>query len=271
MSIPDVILQDVARSILSYKANAYYSSAADDQISGCPLATLIWSLTTQHTAHSENIRAFSRFFFHPRVLRAVSYCDPSTSILGHKSPIPIFVCGAALAKLGHPLGEANITSGAGRCNIIQMVSTNASLSPAQIAAARVSPDQILFFQLYKKKEDALALEFIREVEVLGYSAIFLTVDAVVPGSRERDIKAPWVLEDQERETQEKQPGDDDLQDEVVGDTLGTAGGLIAGNDADMTWEKVCARIPCFVYSPNRIGPDDPLVKESNAVADRGQG
>jgi len=152
-----------------------------------------------------------------------------------------------------------------------MVSTNASLSPTQIIAARVSPEQTLFFQLYKKKEDASALELIREVEALGYSAIFLTVDAVVPGNRERDIKAPWVLEDQEREAEGKPQSVDDLQDEALGDGLGTAGGLIAGNDADMTWEKVCTHIPYFVYSPNLIGPDNPLVEESVKVTDRDQG
>lgn len=152
-----------------------------------------------------------------------------------------------------------------------MVSTNASLSPAQIAAARLSPEQTLFFQLYKRKEDAPALELIREVEALGYSAIFLTVDAVVPGSRERDIKAPWVLEDQEREAEGRPQPVDDPQGKAVGDTLGTAGGLIAGNDADMTWEKVCTYTPYFMYSPNRIGPDDPLVEESDTVTDRDQG
>ena len=201
----------------------------------------------------------------------MSQCDPSTLILGHKSPLPIFVCGAALAKLGHPLGEANITRGAGLCNIIQMVSSNASLSPAQITAARVSPEQTLFFQLYKRKEDALALELIREVEALSYSAIFLTVDAVVPAIRERDIKAPWVLEDQERGAEGRPQPVDDPQDEAVGNTLGTAGALTAGNDADMTWEKVYIHTSCFVYSLNRIGPDDPLVEESDPFTDRDQG
>jgi len=152
-----------------------------------------------------------------------------------------------------------------------MVSTNASLSPAQIAAARVSPEQVLFFQLYKRREDVLALKLIREIEALGYSAIFLTVDAVVPGSRERDIKAPWVLEDQEREAEGKPPAADDPQGEDVGNTLGTAGGLSMGDDADMTWEKVRAHIPYFMYSPNQIGPDDPLVEGSDTVTDRDQG
>lgn len=189
------------------------------------------------------------------MLRPVSHCDPSTSVLGHKSSLPIFVCGAALAKLGHPLGEANITRGAGRCNIIQMVSTYASLSLAEVAAARVSPDQTLFFQLYKQKEDKLALELIREVEALGYSAIFLTVDAVVLGSRERDIRAPWVLEDQEREAEGKPSAVDahDPQDGASEDYLGIAGGFIVGEDMDMTWEKVRYHPPCFACSIRRTG------------------
>ena len=188
------------------------------------------------------------------MLRAVSHCDPSTSILGYKSSLPIFVSASALAKLGHPLGEANITRGAGKCNIIQMVSSNSSLSFAEVAAARVSPDQPLFFQLYKHTKDALALELIREVEALGYSAIFLTVDAVAAGNRERDLKAPWVLEDQEREAEELlRPAVDDPQDEAAASVLGTAGGLTAGNDADMTWEKVRSLFCHVQHPPNPIG------------------
>ena len=156
----------------------------------------------------------------------MSHCDPSTSILGHKSSIPIFVSGAALAKLGHPLGEANIARGAGRCNIIQMVSTNASLSPAQIAAARVSPDQALFFQLYKRKEDTLASKLIKEVEALGYSAIFLTVDAAVLGNRECDINARWVLEDQERGAKENHNRSMDFKTMPFGGTLTLRAGLL---------------------------------------------
>jgi L-lactate dehydrogenase (cytochrome) len=56
------------------------------------------------SANDENARAFSRFFFNARVMRPVAKCDTSTTILGFKSSIPVFVCGAALAKLGHPDG-----------------------------------------------------------------------------------------------------------------------------------------------------------------------
>ncbi|KAF9786874.1 FMN-dependent dehydrogenase-domain-containing protein [Thelephora terrestris] len=212
-------MEDVARDVLSYKANAYYSSAADDQIT-----------------HTENVRAFSRFFFHPRVLRTVSQCSPATKILGCRSSLPIFVSSAALAKLGHPLGETNITRGAGRTGVIQMVSTNASFSASEIYAARVSPTQPLFFQLYKKRDDSEAEKLVQEVEALGYNAIFLTVDAIVAGRRDRDIKAPFALEDQEREGTKQQPYVEGPQEEE-GHTLGTSGALVAGNDVDMTWEK----------------------------------
>ena len=217
------------------------------------------SLADRGLAHTENVRAFSRFFFHPRVLRAVSQCNPTTTILGCKSSLPIFVSSAALAKLGHPLGETNITRGAGRTGVIQMVSTNASFSASEIAAARVSPSQPLFFQLYKKRNDSEAEKLVKEVEALGYRAIFLTVDAIAAGRRDRDIKAPFVLEDQERGGTKQQLSVEDPQEEE-GDTLGTSGALVAGNDVDMTWEKVGLCRKKFIRKIDRIS-DDPMAEE----------
>lgn len=212
-------MESVARQVLSHKALSYYFSSSDDEV-----------------AFAENAHAFSRFFFHARVMRPVSQCDPSTTILGYKSSIPVFVCGAALAKLGHPQGEVNITKGAGVASIIQMVSSNASLSYEEIIAAAV-PSQRLFFQLYKHAKNLTAEKRVREAERLGYKAIFLTVDAIVPGNRERDIRSPWELEDMERGKPEVHG---DLADEVLSvqdaNTLGTAGALIVNDDRDMTWE-----------------------------------
>ncbi|THH20847.1 hypothetical protein EW146_g603 [Bondarzewia mesenterica] len=222
-------LENVARQVLPFKALSYYSSAADDEIT-----------------YLENERAFSRFFFHPRVLRSVSRCDPSTTILGYRSSIPVFVCGAALARLGHPLGEINITRGAYSTGIIQMVSHNASFSSGQIAEARSSVEQTLFFQLYKRKNDHAAEERVKEVERQGYKAIFLTVDAIVAGNRERDIRAPYVLDDIEStgaedkmagEMSRKEQDDAKEEQEEADNFGGTAGLLLADHDVDMTWEK----------------------------------
>lgn len=42
--------------------------------------------------------------------------------MGIKSTLPVFISPAAMAKLGHPLGEVNLTKGAGECGIVQGVS-----------------------------------------------------------------------------------------------------------------------------------------------------
>ncbi|KAK0185061.1 FMN-dependent dehydrogenase-domain-containing protein [Armillaria mellea] len=209
-------MEDVARHVLSLKAVSYYSSASDDTIS-----------------YEENAIAFRRFFFNARVMRPVLQCDPSTTILGYKSSIPVFVSAAGLAKLGHPLGKINITRAAHKASIIQMVSSNASLSYAEIAAA-ASPSQPLFFQLYKSNDDATAAKRVREVERLGYKAIWLTADAIVAGKREVDIRSPWELESMENG---KPTYHSDLDSLEPVDETGTAGALVSKDDQNMSWEK----------------------------------
>ena len=117
-----------------------------------------------------------------------------------------------------------------------MVSSNASMSPSTIKEA-ANPSQTLFFQLYKHRDDRIAEMRVREVENLGYKAIFLTVDAIVASNRERDIRSQWVLEEEEHGPVYFQP-DDSNKSEAV-NFLGTAGALVANDDRDMVWQKAC--------------------------------
>lgn len=130
-------------------------------------------------------------------------------------------------------GEVNITRGAFQGGIIQMVSSNASLSLDTIMES-AEPSQTIFFQLYKHRNDEVAEKRVREVERLGYRAIVLTVDTVVAGNRERDIRSPWILEEEENGPTEF-PQNSDRKEVNV---LGTAGAFVANDDRDMTWQKV---------------------------------
>lgn len=82
-----------------------------------------------------NRSAYSRIWFKPRVMRAVGEVDSSSTMLavprtdapgsvdaGHKVSLPIYISPAAMAKLGHPDGELNLTRGAGKTGIVQGVS-----------------------------------------------------------------------------------------------------------------------------------------------------
>lgn len=64
-------------------------------------------------------------------LRDAREKDPSSTMLGHHVTLPVYIAPAAMAKLGHPLGEVNLTRGAGECGIVQGV------SPLVVAYQRV--------------------------------------------------------------------------------------------------------------------------------------
>lgn len=163
----------IAESILTDQAWAYYSSAADDEIT-----------------KAQNRAAFNRVVFRPRILRAIGTVDSSVSLIGkqYDCSLPIYVSPAAMAKLGHPDGELNLTRGAGKAAIIQGISANASVGLDEMLDAR-QPGQPVIYQLYVNKDRAASERILRKVESKGVSAVMLTVDAPVMGKRERDMRA----------------------------------------------------------------------------------
>lgn len=162
----------VAERVMSPEAWAYYSSAADDQ----------------ETYH-ENTSVFRRIWFRPRILRNVRDVDPSTYILGIPSKLPIYITATALGRLGHPDGELNLTRGAARTGLIQMIPTLASCSFDEITDARdESGLPMQFFQLYVNSDRSVVLDMLRKAEEADVKAIFITVDAPQLGRRERDMR-----------------------------------------------------------------------------------
>ncbi|PWN97576.1 putative CYB2-L-lactate dehydrogenase [Tilletiopsis washingtonensis] len=161
----------VARKVLKGTAWAYYSSGADDEVT-----------------MRENNNAFGRIWFRPRILRDVSNINYSTSLLGCKSTLPIYITATALGKLGHPDGEKNLTIAAGREGIIQMIPTLASCSFEEIVDARVHDQQPQFFQLYVNSNRAITEKLIRRAEERGVKGLFVTVDAPQLGRREKDMR-----------------------------------------------------------------------------------
>lgn len=160
--------EEVASRTLSKKTWAFYSSAATDCYT-----------------RERNRSFFSRIWMRPRILRNVKDVDTSTTMLGHKIGLPLFVSPAALAKLVHPSGERGIAGGCSKLRIPQCISTNASY-PVEEIIPTAPEGHPFFFQLYVNKDRKQSEDLLRKVRKLGVSAIFLTVDAPVPGKREED-------------------------------------------------------------------------------------
>ncbi|KAJ4356370.1 uncharacterized protein N0V89_004403 [Didymosphaeria variabile] len=162
--------EDWAERVLSTTAWAYYRSASDEEA----------------TFHN-NRDAWGRYFFRPRIMRDMSHGSTSTAFLGMPTSMPIFIAPAAMAKLGHPLGEINLTKAAGTSGIIQAISANASCSLEEMFYARLE-GQPLVFQLYLNKDRSASSALIKRVTQLGASAIILTVDVCWQSKRTLDVR-----------------------------------------------------------------------------------
>ncbi|CAG8733438.1 5824_t:CDS:1 [Dentiscutata erythropus] len=164
----------VASQILTKETYAFYSCAADDEIS-----------------YRENHNAFHRIWLRPRVMRDVTHIDISTKILGYHSSFPLFISPTALGKLAHPLGEVVLTRAAHSHGIIQMVPNFASCSFDELTSAR-KEGQIQFFQLYINKNRDVTKKVVQAAQEKGCKAIFVTVDVPGLGNREKDARMKYV-------------------------------------------------------------------------------
>ncbi|KAH9955030.1 FMN-dependent dehydrogenase-domain-containing protein [Russula dissimulans] len=211
----------IAKLTMPDKAWAYYSSAADDEIT-----------------NRENHAAFHRIWFRPRVLRDVTNVDWSTTILGHPSKIPIYITATALGKLGHPDGELNLTRAAARHGIIQMIPTLSSCSFDELVDA-AQPGQVQFFQLYVNKDRAITKRIVQHAEKRNIKALFITVDAPQLGRREKDMRMTFDAADPHEMGKSGGGGD-----RSRGAAKAITGFIDPGLKwADITWFKSITKLP----------------------------
>ncbi|KAK0252811.1 hypothetical protein LTR91_013364 [Friedmanniomyces endolithicus] len=163
----------VAKRVMKKTAWAYYSSGADDEI------TL-----------RENHSAFHKIWFRPRVLVNVESIDLSTTMLGTKVSIPLYVTATALGKLGNPEGEVVLTRAARKHSVVQMIPTLASCSFDEIVDERQG-DQVQWLQLYVNKNRDITKRIIEHAEARGCKGLFITVDAPQLGRREKDMRSKF--------------------------------------------------------------------------------
>jgi L-lactate dehydrogenase (cytochrome) len=153
--------------------------------------------------------AFRRYYFRPRILNDVTNGSISTTFMGVDSQLPIFISPAAMAKLGHPLGEVNLTKGAGECGIVQGISINASCSLEEIMEARKEGQKVFFqaslflppvwghladCQIYLNKDRKASEILLEKVTKLGAAAVIFTVDTAWKSKRTRDVRAKTTVQ-----------------------------------------------------------------------------
>jgi 4-hydroxymandelate oxidase len=137
----------------------------------------------------DNHEAFDRIHLLPRVLVDVSQRDLSTIVLGQRLSFPVMVAPMALQRMAHPEGEVAAARAIGNAGTIMILSTLASSTIEEVAAAATGP---LWFQLYFRDRE-MSKDLVQRAEKSGYKAICLTVDVPALGRRERDVRNQFML------------------------------------------------------------------------------
>jgi isopentenyl diphosphate isomerase/L-lactate dehydrogenase-like FMN-dependent dehydrogenase len=123
----------------------------------------------------------------------VSERDPGTTRLGRPRTHPILVAPTAYHRLAHPDGEEATARGAAAANATFCLSSLATSTPAEVAAA--APDGSRWFQLYVFRDRGVSRGLLDAAVDNGYEAVVITVDLPVLGIRERDIRSRYVIPD----------------------------------------------------------------------------
>lgn len=138
-----------------------------------------------------NRAAWGEFRLRPRMLVDVGNVDTSTTVLGERISFPALVAPTALHRLATARGELATAEAAAEAGTVMVLSTLATIGPAQLAAS--APPAPRWFQLYRTREPALNAELVDQAAANGYRAIVLTVDAPRPGLRERDLRTGFTV------------------------------------------------------------------------------
>lgn len=164
-----VALEALAASELGEMAYAYYSGGAEEE-----------------TLLAENVEAWHRLRFHPKVLRDVSVIDTRTTVLGDEVMMPVLVAPTAIQRLACEEGELATARGAAMAGTLMCLSSLSNTALEEVARAGAGAPQ--WMQIYILRDRARTLDMVQRVAAAGYRALVLTVDAPVSGRRSSELR-----------------------------------------------------------------------------------
>ncbi|WP_088282318.1 alpha-hydroxy acid oxidase [Ideonella sp. A 288] len=165
--------RDLARRRLSRFAFDYLDGGAED---GQALA--------------RNLAAFERVLFSPRILRDVAEVDAGVEVFGRRQAMPMLVGPTGLNGLYWPRAEEVLARAAHAAGVPFVLST---ASTSLIEDVRAASDGELWLQLYVQQDRRIAQDMMRRARAAGFTTLMLTVDTVVHGKRDHDVRNGFRL------------------------------------------------------------------------------
>lgn len=133
-----------------------------------------------------NRAAFEKYSIVPRFLNDVSNVDTSVHLFGKTYPTPLLFAPVGMNGMVHDEGELAVARAAQFLNIPYIQSTVSTFALEEVAQA--APSATKWFQLYWSTNEEIAFSMAARAEEAGFEAIVLTVDTVMLGWREEDVR-----------------------------------------------------------------------------------
>ena len=137
-----------------------------------------------------NTSSFDEYDLIPNGLADVANIDLSTTILGQKVRSPLFLAPTGMNRLFHHDGERASSRAAEKYGCYYSLSTLSSVSIEEIDSLTESPKM---FQIYIHKDQGLTYELIERCKKAKFTSLCLTIDTIVAGNRERDLRTGMTM------------------------------------------------------------------------------
>ena len=137
-----------------------------------------------------NTQAFDEVRLIPEALADLSELNMQVEVLGAKLDWPVMLSPTGMSRLFHHDGERAVARAAANSGTMYSLSTLSTVSIEEIGALTDGPK---CFQIYVHKDRGLTREFVERCKGANYTALALTVDTLVPGNRERDLRTGMVM------------------------------------------------------------------------------
>ena len=136
-----------------------------------------------------NTEAFNDCDLVPNILASVGTPDLSTTVFGKKIDLPIFLAPTAMQRLYHYEGDKASAKAAEKFGTFYSMSTMANTTIEEISSISSGPK---LFQLYVHKDQSITDDLIARCKKSGFDGMCLTVDTLVAGNREKDLRTGFT-------------------------------------------------------------------------------
>jgi len=150
-----------------------------------PLYDYIEGGADDEYAVQNNVTAFERLQFRPRYLKDVRDISLQRSLFGRALAYPLILAPTGMSRLFHPAGEQAVARAVADANVGYALSTMSTVSIEDISPIH---NGLKIFQLYLFKDDGLNRAMIERARAQGFDALCITVDCILAGNRERDVR-----------------------------------------------------------------------------------